>query len=74
MQDKIFVEKAVTFCTLAKLFNLISANKFSLNYIKRCFPMVVRTKNFINLDFSLVAKKLASSRLNIHSEIKVLTQ
>ena len=71
MQDKISVENAATFYTLAKLFNLLSANKFSLNYIERCFPMVVETKNFIHLDFSLVAKILASSELNIHTEVEI---
>ena len=71
IQDKISVENAVTFYTLAKLFNLLSANKFSLNYIERCFPMVLETKNFMHLDFNLVAKILASSELNIHSEIEV---
>ena len=33
--------------------------------------MVVETKNFLHLDFNLIAKILSSSELNIHSEVEV---
>ena len=33
--------------------------------------MVVETQNFLHLDFSLVAKILVSSKLDIHSEVEV---
>ena len=43
-----------------------------LRYTERCFPIVIETKNFFHLDFNLVVKILASSELNIHSEVEVL--
>ena len=33
--------------------------------------MVVETQNFLHLDLSNVAKILASSELNIHSEVEI---
>ena len=33
--------------------------------------MIVKNENFLHLDFSIVAKILASSELNIHSEVEV---
>ena len=42
-----------------------------MSFIERCFPIVVDNQNYLHLDFSLVAKILSSSELNIHSEIEV---
>ena len=33
--------------------------------------MVVETQNFLHLDFNLMLKILASSKLNIHSEVEI---
>ena len=70
-KEKIARENVLTFYSLAKLYKLPNVIKSSLIYIERCFQMVVETQNFLHLDFSLVARLLESSELNIHSEVEV---
>ena len=65
------VDNVLTFYSLAKFYKLATISESSLFYIERCFPMVVETRNFLHLDLSIVAKILASSELNIHSEVEV---
>ena len=71
IKEKIIKDNAITFYTLAKYFNLNTISETSFLYIERCFQMVVETKNFLHLDFNLIAKILSSSELNIHSEVEV---
>ena len=59
------------YCQIAKLFNFTELLKHNLCYIERCFTVVCETRNFIELDFTLVAKILASSELCIDSELEV---
>ena len=40
-------------------------------FIERCFQTVADTQKFSHSNFSLVAKILASSELNLHSEVEV---
>ena len=72
IEDKLTVKNVLTFYCLAKYYNLTTISESYLLYIERCFPMVVETQNFLHLNFKLVAKILASSELNIHSEVEVL--
>ena len=71
IQDKLRVKNVVAFYKLAKCYNLATISESSLLYIQRCFSMVIETQNFLHLDFSLVEKVLASSELNIHSEVEI---
>ena len=68
-QDKLTVKNVVAFYSLAKYYNRATISKSSLLYIERCFPIVVESQNFLHLDYSIVAKILASSELDIHSEV-----
>ena len=71
IKDKMNKENVFTFYSLAKIYKLSIISDSSLLYIERCFLIVVESQNFLHLDFSIVAKILASSELNIHSEVEV---
>ena len=71
IKDKVTKNNVLTFYSLAKLYNLDNFSESSLLYIERYFPMAVETQNFLYLDINLVAKILASSELNIYSEVEV---
>ena len=71
IEDQINVQSVSTFYQIAKVYNLTSLARLSLSYIERCFPMVVETKNFLELQFNLVANILASSELSVHSELEI---
>ena len=71
MKDKVTKNNVLTIYSLAKFYKLANFSDSSLLYIERCFQMVVKTKNFLHSDFSIVAKILSSSELNIHSEVKI---
>ena len=71
LRNKFTVKNVVTLYSLAKCYNLATISESSLLYIERCFPMVNETQNFLHLDFSIVAKILSSSELNIHSEVEI---
>ena len=57
---------------LTKLYELPSLAKEVLRYIERCFTMLVGSQNFLELDFTDVCKILASSQLNLTSELEVV--
>ena len=59
------------FYQLTKLFNLSRLHEITFSYIARWFNVLVNTRNFLELDYSIVSKILASSNLNITSEIEV---
>ena len=42
-----------------------------MSLIERCFPMIVDSDNFLELDFIFIKKILSSSELNINSELQV---
>ena len=56
---------------IADTFKLFNLSKTAFSYIQRCFTMVTDTKQFLNLDFRLVAKILSSSQLDITSELEI---
>ena len=70
--SKIAIKNILIFYSLAKLYRLATVSELSLRCTERCFPILVETQNFSHLYFNLVAKILATSELNIHSEVKVL--
>ena len=71
VKKKISPNNALHFCTLARLYKLDNVYEQSLRYVERCFQMVVKSQNFLYLDFNLLAKILLSSELNIHSEVEI---
>ena len=71
LQGNISHENVATYYKFAETFKLESlANSTSL-YIQRCFEIVSETENFLNLDFPLAAKILASSKLSLATELEV---
>ena len=70
-ENKMSAKNVTMFYSLAKLFHISCLGETTLKYIKRCYTMVVETKNFLELSFELITKILSSSELNIHSELEV---
>ena len=64
-------DNVLTIYSVAEHYKLASLSKLSLNYIERCFQIVVENQNYLHLDFRIVAKILNSSELNIHSEVEI---
>ena len=64
-------DNVLTFYSLAKLFNQATISDSALIYIQRWFSIEVETESFLHLDFDLIAKILASSELNIYSEVEI---
>ena len=60
------------FYSLARIFKLSSLSKFSCSYVERWFAMIYLTSNFAELDFAHLWDILASSNLNVTSELEVL--
>ena len=71
IDDKVTIRNISIFYNLANLYNFSSLAETTLNYIQRCYTMVVKTQSFLELSFKQVAKIFSSSELNIHSEIEV---
>ena len=69
--EKLQIKNAVLFYQLAVQFNLTNLNNTVLRYIERCFGMIVGTESFLELDINTVSKILASSSLQIDSEVEV---
>ena len=72
INKQINCENVTTYYQLARLFNLqkFAGKNFSL--IERCFTKVVKTGNFLELDFSYVKIILGSSELDVTSELQVM--
>ena len=71
IQNKVNLQNLTTFYQLAKLFNLTKISKIASDYIKRCFTLVVESKNFLELDYDLIGKLLANSELKVDTEIEI---
>ena len=64
-------QNAALFYQLASIFNLPGLQITVFRYIERCFSMIVESDNFLDLDLENVSKILASSSLQIDSEVEV---
>ena len=71
IKEKINVENVSTYHQLKSLFNMPTLMTVTSDYIQRCFTMVAKTENFLQLDFNHVDKILSSSELNVFSELEV---
>ena len=69
--EKLQIQNAVLFYQLASKFNLTDLHFTVFRYIERCFSMIVETESFLELDFNTVSKILASSSLQIDSEVEI---
>ena len=69
--EKLQIQIAMLFYQLVVQFKLTDLNITVFRYIERCFSMIVDTKSFIELDIKTVSKILASSSLQIDSEVEV---
>ena len=69
---KLKIDNALAFHQFASVFNLSNACKATRSYVERCFTVLVETENFLELNFALLLKILASSELLITSEREVL--
>ena len=56
---------------VSKMFNLKSVAKQSWSHIESCFTILAETKNFLELEYILVAKVFASCELHITSELEI---
>ena len=68
---KINIQNVVVVYQFAKRFNLPSLLKSTFSFIEHCFTMVVKTKNFLELDYNIVSNILAASGLLITTEVEV---
>ena len=71
IRGKIDIQNVATNHQFSKMFKLSSLYKYTSNYIERCFAMVVDTHNFLELEYTLIAKIMTSSELHITSEVEV---
>ena len=71
-KEKFTFEKVTIFYEIAHFFNFPNLSDALFCYIKRLFPLVSETENFLQLSFSVIAKILSSSSLHITSEMEVL--
>ena len=71
LETKQNVNNAATFYYISNVFKPSNCSTFSLRFVERCFPMVVESNEFLELDFKSVGKILSSSELNIDSELQV---
>ena len=56
---------------LSNIFLQSNSKKAFMSLIERCFPMIVDSDNFLELDFIFIKKILSSSELNIDLELQV---
>ena len=71
VMSKINIENCLVTHRSSNIFNLSSSIKGSMSLIERCFPMIVDSENFLELDYIPVNKILSSSSLNTDSELQV---
>ena len=72
--NKIKVQNVAAYFSLANVFHLPKLAEFTLRYIERCFPMIVETTGFLQIDHAHVSKLLASSEVRVSSEIEIFQQ
>ena len=71
IKSKVDIEEVTAFYQLANIYSLTNLAKKTITYLERCFTMTVETKNFLELSFTVVAKLLSRSTLDITSELEI---
>ena len=71
IEDRININNATALYYLSHLFNSPNVSKPALQLMERCFPMLVDSRSFLELDYKSVIRILSSSYLHIDSELEV---
>ena len=71
-ENKTTYQNVTVFYEIARFYNVPNLSDALFCYIKRFFTVVSETKNFLQLNFAVIAKILSSSTLHITSELEVL--
>ena len=71
IENNLAVQNVATYCQLSYIYNPTILFKITFRYIERCFVGVAETKNFLEIDDLLIARIMASSRLELTSEMEV---
>ena len=71
LKEKVKIENAALVYQFVNLFNLTSLKNSTRRYIERCFTIVSDNESFLELEYKIISKILASSKLLITSEIEV---
>ena len=71
LKKNLNIEKSAAYFQIMGIFKNKYLVKLILNYIERFITMVSETNNFLELDFAFLSKILASSELDITSEVQV---
>ena len=69
--ENLKIQNAAFFYQLALIFNLPGLQITVFRYIERCFTIIVESESFLELDSKTISKILASSSLQIDSEVEV---
>ena len=72
IKNKVDAKIVATYYQIASLFKFTELVKPALCLIQRCFAFVCANDNFLELNFSLIAKIISSSELRIDSEVEVI--
>ena len=72
LKEKLQIKTAASVYQFVNLFNLTNLQNSCHSYIQRCFTIVSDNESFLELEYNLISKILASSELLITSEIEVL--
>ena len=73
IEDKINIKNAAVLFSFSQLFSSSNLSKPPLHFFERCFPMLVDSSSFLELNFKNISKILSSSELNIDSEMEVFS-
>ena len=71
IENKVNSKNILSLYQIASIYKLASLTKQTFNSIERCFTMLTEKPDFVELEYSLVAKIFASSELYITSELEV---
>ena len=71
LKGKTNVQNLLTIYKLTKVFNLKTLAEKYFRYIESCFTMLAETPNFLELDYSIVARVFGSNNLHITTELEV---
>ena len=71
LKEKLQIKNAASVYQFVNLFNLTSLRNSTLSYTERCFTIISDSKSFLEIEYNLISKILASSNLLITSEIEV---
>ena len=69
--EKVVIKNILAIHQLARKFAIQTLYRYTFNYLERSFTMLVENPHFVALDYVVMEKLLASSGLNVTSELEV---